>query len=67
MRPVGAAGTILTILGLSLAACGGHETPGPAAPPPGPERDVKTAEVVRSGGTGELAVPGTVQAGPVRL
>jgi RND family efflux transporter MFP subunit len=60
MRPV-RGGAILTILGLSLAACGGHEAPKPAEPP-GPARDVKTAEVVRSGGAGEVAVPGAVQA-----
>lgn len=56
------AGTILTILGFGLAACGGHETPKTAEPPAGPARDVKTAEVVRTGGTGEVAVPATVQA-----
>ena len=62
MRPV-RAGTILTLLGLGLAACGGHEKPkadGPAAA--GPARDVKTAEVARTGGAGEVAVPAAVQA-----
>jgi RND family efflux transporter MFP subunit len=57
--------TILTLLGLGLglAGCGGHP-PAPQAETPaaGPVRDVKTAEVVRSIGTGEVAVPGTVQA-----
>jgi RND family efflux transporter MFP subunit len=61
MRPV-RAGTILTILGVGLAACGGHEKPKAAEPPAGPARDVKTAEVVRAGGAGEVAVPGAVQA-----
>jgi RND family efflux transporter MFP subunit len=61
MRPI-RAGTILTILGLGLAACGGHEKPKAVEPPAGPARDVKTAEVVRSGGAGEVAVPGAVQA-----
>lgn len=61
MRPV-RAGTILTILGLSLAACGGHEKSKAAEPVTGPAKDVKTAEVVRSGGMGEVAVPGAVQA-----
>jgi membrane fusion protein (multidrug efflux system) len=56
------AGTILTILGVGLAACGGHEKPEAAEPPAGPARDVKTAEVVRAGGAGEVAVPGAVQA-----
>ena len=56
------AGTILTILGLGLAACGGHGKPEATAPPAGPPRDVKTAEVVRTGGAGEVTVPGTVQA-----
>jgi RND family efflux transporter MFP subunit len=61
MRPV-RAGTILTILGLGLAACGGHEKPKAAEPALGPAKDVKTAEVVRTGGAGEVAVPGAVQA-----
>jgi RND family efflux transporter MFP subunit len=61
MRPVRAF-VILTVLGLGLAACGGREQAKPAAPAAGPARDVKTVEVVRSGGTGEAAVPGTVQA-----
>jgi RND family efflux transporter MFP subunit len=61
MRPVRAA-TILTVLGFGLAACGGRETPKGTEPPAGPARDVKTAEVVRTGGAGEIAVPGAVQA-----
>ena len=61
MRPI-RGGTILTILGLGLAACGGREKPKAAEPPAGPAKEVKTAEVVRSGGAGEVAVPGAVQA-----
>jgi membrane fusion protein (multidrug efflux system) len=62
MRPF-RAGTILTLLGLGLAACGGHEKPKAAEPAvAGPAKDVKTAEVVRTGGAGEVAVPGAVQA-----
>jgi len=56
------AGTILTILGLGLAACGGHEKPKAKEPVAGPTRDVKTVEAVRTGGAGEVAVPGAVQA-----
>ena len=55
-------GKVLTTLALGLAACGGHEAPNAAESPAGPARDVKTAEVVRSGGAGEVAVPGAVQA-----
>ncbi len=55
------AGTVLTILGLGLAACGGHETQQAQQPPAGPAKDVTTAEVVRSGGVGEVAVPAAVQ------
>jgi RND family efflux transporter MFP subunit len=61
MRPFRAA-TILAILGFGLAACGGHATPKAAQGPAGPARDVKTGEAARSGGAGEVAVPGTVQA-----
>jgi RND family efflux transporter MFP subunit len=61
MRPF-RAGTILTLLGLALAACGRHDGPKSAEPVRGPATDVKTAEVVRSGGVGEVAVPGAVQA-----
>ena len=61
MRPVGAA-TILILLGVGLAACRGRQQPKADAPAPGPARDVRTAEVVRSGGTGEVAVPAAVQA-----
>jgi RND family efflux transporter MFP subunit len=56
------AGTILTMLGLGLAACGGHEPRPAAEPPSGAARDVVTVAVVRSGGTGERLVPGAVQA-----
>ncbi|HEY8231375.1 MAG TPA: efflux RND transporter periplasmic adaptor subunit [Vicinamibacteria bacterium] len=52
----------LTLLALCLGACGGHEKPGPGAPPAAPVRNVTTAEVVRTGGAGTAAVPGTVQA-----
>jgi RND family efflux transporter MFP subunit len=70
MRP-GGGDSILTVavLGLGLAACGGarastggREAPRASEPPAGPAREVRTAEVVRSDGTGEVAVPGTVQA-----
>jgi RND family efflux transporter MFP subunit len=54
--------TTLTILALGLAACGRREPPKAAEPPAGPARSVTTAEVVRTGGTGEVAVPGTVHA-----
>jgi membrane fusion protein (multidrug efflux system) len=57
------AGTILTLFGLVLAACGGgHPEPKTDGSPAGPAREVRTAEVVRSGGAGEVAVPGAVQA-----
>jgi RND family efflux transporter MFP subunit len=55
-------GTILTILGLGLAGCGRHEAPKAAEPAASPAKDVKTVEVVRSGGAGEVAVPGAVRA-----
>jgi RND family efflux transporter MFP subunit len=61
MRPI-RAGAFLTLLGLGLAACGGHEKPKAAEPAVGPAKDVKTAEVVRAGGVGEVAVPAAVQA-----
>lgn len=60
MRVRGA--TILTILAIAAAACGRHEPPKAAEPVAIPARDVSTAEVARSGGAGEVAVPGTVQA-----
>jgi RND family efflux transporter MFP subunit len=60
MRPV-RAGTILTILGLGLAACGGHEAEKAKEAPAGPAKDVRTAEVARSGAVGEVAVPAAVQ------
>ena len=61
MRVRGA--TILSILALAAAACGRHEQPKAAeAAAALPARDVSTAAVVRAGGSGELAVPGVVQA-----
>ena len=56
------AATILTALALGLAACGGHEKKGVPAPDLGPTRDVRTAEAVKTGGSGEVAVPASVQA-----
>jgi len=56
------AGTVVTLLGLGFAACGGHEAKPAAAPAAGPAKDVTTAAVVRSGGSGERLVPGAVQA-----
>lgn len=58
MRPARST-TILAVLG--LAACGGHEAPEAKRPPSPPARDVRTAEAVRSGGAGEVAVPAAVQ------
>ena len=60
MRVRGA--TILTILAVAAAACARHEQPKAAEPVAIPARDVSTAEVARSGGAGEVAVPGAVQA-----
>ncbi len=60
MRPT-RAGTVLSILGFSLAACGGHEAERAKEAPAGPAREVRTAEVVRSGDVGEVAVPAAVQ------
>lgn len=54
--------SILSGLGLGLAACGGHERPPANEPRPGPAREVTTAEVVRTGAAGEVAVPGAVAA-----
>jgi RND family efflux transporter MFP subunit len=62
MTPLLREATILTLLGLGLAACAGRDTPKASEPPAAQPRDVKTAEVVRSGGPGEVAVPGAVQA-----
>lgn len=58
VRPFG----ILAFAALGLAACGRHEAKKAVELPAGPARDVATAEVARAGGTGEVAVPGTVQA-----
>ncbi len=56
------AATILTALALGLAACGGHEKKEAPAPDLGPVRDVRTAEAAKTGGSGEVAVPASVQA-----
>lgn len=56
------AGTMLGVLALGFAACGGRESPKGAEPAPGPPREVRTAEAVRTGGEGRAAVPATVQA-----
>ena len=48
-------------MALGLAACGGRGTLTASAPAAGPATHVRTAEVVRSGGAGELAVPGTAR------
>ena len=56
------AAMILTALAVGLAACGGHEKADAKAPDLGPARDVRTAEVVKTGGAGEVQVPATVQA-----
>jgi RND family efflux transporter MFP subunit len=61
MRPVRGA-TLLIGLALGLAACGSHEAPQAVRLSQAPARHVQTAEVVRSGGAGEVAVPGAVQA-----
>lgn len=55
-------GAILGTLCLGLAGCGSHEAPRAAESVTGPARDVHTAEVVRAGVAGSVAVPGTVQA-----
>jgi RND family efflux transporter MFP subunit len=62
MMPV--RGSILTLAfaAAAAAACGRHEAKKVDESPVGPARDVRTAEVVRTGGAGEIAVPGTVQA-----
>jgi RND family efflux transporter MFP subunit len=61
MRPV-REGAILAILGLGFAACASRELPRPPALRTSGRTDVRTAAVVRSGGWGEVAVPGAVQA-----
>ncbi len=61
MRPVREV-AILTTLVLGLAGCGRHETSTAAGTVMGPVREVHTAEVVRTGAAGIIAVPGTVQA-----
>ena len=52
----------LTVAALAAAACGRHEARPATEAPAGPAREVTAAEVVRTGGVGEVAVPGTVQA-----
>ena len=52
----------LTFAALGAAACGRHEAPKATEAPAVPARDVTTVEVARSGGAGEVAVPGAVQA-----
>jgi RND family efflux transporter MFP subunit len=50
------------VVGPSFTACGGRATPKVSARPAGPARKVRTAAVVRSGGSREVAMPGAVQA-----
>jgi RND family efflux transporter MFP subunit len=52
---------ILTTLALGLAGCS-REPSQAARPSPRPPKEVRTAEVVRAGVAGVVAVPGTVQA-----
>jgi RND family efflux transporter MFP subunit len=52
---------VIVDVGLGLAACGREATKA-SEPSAGPARDVRTVEVVRSGGAGEVAAPGVVQA-----
>jgi RND family efflux transporter MFP subunit len=53
----------IAMCGLGLAACAaGRREPKLDAPAAGPVRLVRTGGVVRSGGTGEVAVPGAVEA-----
>jgi RND family efflux transporter MFP subunit len=52
----------LAVLAFGVAACRHGEAPRGGEAPGGPARDVTTAEVVRTGGAGEVSVPGTVQA-----
>jgi RND family efflux transporter MFP subunit len=54
---------ILGVLGLAAVGCARHEQPKPGeAAAALPAREVRTAAVVRTGGAGEAAVPGVVQA-----
>ncbi len=50
------------LLGLGLAACGGREMPTASEPVAGPALGVRTAAVVRTAGSGEVAVAAAVQA-----
>ena len=56
------AATILTALALGLAACGGHEKKEAPAPDRTRARRAHTAVAARTGGSGEVAVPASVQA-----
>jgi RND family efflux transporter MFP subunit len=56
------AGALLTTLAVGLAGCASHETSQAVETAAGPAREVHTAEVVRTGIAGVVAVPGTVQA-----
>jgi RND family efflux transporter MFP subunit len=62
MRLRAVTATVLPILASGLAACGQREQPRAAAASAAQAKDVATSEVVRSGGAGEVAVPGAVQA-----
>jgi membrane fusion protein, multidrug efflux system len=53
---------VVLALSFGLAACGGRATSTAAAPPAGPVSVVRTAAVVRTGGSGEIAVAGAVRA-----
>ena len=56
------AAMMVAVLATGLAACGGHEKKEVQAPDLGPARDVRTATAVKTGGSGEVAVPASVQA-----
>jgi membrane fusion protein (multidrug efflux system) len=62
MRVRVATATVLAVLAMGTAACGHREQPKAVLPSEGPLKDVTTAEAVRAGGAGEVAVPGAVQA-----
>ena len=61
---MGVRGSIPTLMlaALGVTACGRHEAPKPSRAASAPGREVRTAEVVRSAGSGEVAVPALVQA-----
>ena len=52
----------LTLAAFAAAACGRPGSSKSAVAPPGPAREVASAEVIRTGGSGLVAVPGVVQA-----